>query len=181
MSYRCAHCKGRHAKLDTVRQCAAEAEEERQKRAAEIRAQGRMSQLPAYVRASEDAGIVQASDRGNKKLPAGFYWSGGEHGFLIIEVRVPKYGRWKGRYFINTSFDGCPWECCFRKHERESLIDVLLSQDWGSMMLDYGIRTGLCPVCNQKLDKTSGEATVGVHGLSGPFGDSCAKVVVGKE
>lgn len=157
MSFKCAHCGGRHSKLETAKQCAREAQRVREAKATYT--------APTAVTVS------------GAPVPAGFYWSGGDYGYMVIEVRIPTEGRWKGRYFVNVRYDGFSWQSIFEKEIRENLLETLRSSDWGVLMLEYGIRVGDCPVCGKKLDPV--ERQVGVHGLSGPDGDRCAKTVVG--
>lgn len=159
MSYKCAHCHGRHARIESVRRCAEEDNAIRER-------------VKAVLEAPTAVTVPGA------QVPAGFYWSGGDRGYMVIQIRIPAEGRWKGRYFVNVGYDGQPWQAMFEKGQRDNLLDTLRAGDWGVLMLEYGQRTGYCPVCNERLDPT--EEQVGIHGLSGPQGDACAKTVVGQ-
>lgn len=159
MSYKCSHCHGRHARIESVRQCAKEYYATRER-------------VKPVLEAPTAVTVPGA------RVPAGFYWSGGDRGYMVIQIRIPAEGRWKGRYFVNVGYDGQPWQAMFEREQRENLLDTLRAGDWGALMLEYGQRTGGCPVCDKKLDPV--EKQVGVHGLSGPHGDACAKTVVGQ-
>lgn len=159
MSYKCAHCHGRHTKIETVRQCAREAYATKQ-----------------HAQVSQKAPTAVTVP--GAPVPAGWFWSGGDRAYMVIQVRIPAEGRWKGRYFVNVRYDGQPWRSMFEKNTRDTLLETLRGNDWGALMLEFGQRTGRCPVCNEELDPVEKQA--GVHGPSGPQGDGCAKTVVGQ-
>lgn len=164
MSYKCAHCKGRHQKLDTVRKCALEAYAER----------------TAHQVVEEPEPLkVNPATHPAASLPAGWYsiWTGPTP-TVVVEVRKPTTGKWKGRYFVNCTENG-ETIALFDKEARDKVISDLLGVDFGMYMMLYGKQTGLCPICHEPLSST--EKDVGVHlGTAGDMDTStrdCFKAI----
>ena len=167
MSIKCVYCGGRHQKIESVKQCAAEARESK-------------TSTPVFGLSQQVAQKIAGTGLmlpPSGAVPSGRYWSGNSY---VIEVRVPVEGRWKGRYFINVSADGgATWSCIFSKADRDRIVGALLSSDYGGMMREYGRRVGECSVCGLPL--LLGERSNGVHGKlnepGGPVGE-CARTVL---
>ncbi|HWV45902.1 MAG TPA: hypothetical protein VN039_07780 [Nitrospira sp.] len=146
MSYKCGYCKGRHQKLETVKRCALEAYAER--------AAHQVDEEPEPLK-------VGPASRSLAILPAGWYsiWTGSEP-TVVVEIRKPASGKWKGRYFVNCTQNG-KTEAIFDKADRDKVISDLLAVDFGMYMMLYGKQTGLCPICHEPLSDT--EKDIGVH------------------
>lgn len=146
MSYRCGYCKGRHKKLETVEKCALEAYAER---------------TAKQVQEEPEPLKVGPARHQAASLPAGWYsiWTGSKPS-VVVEVRIPKSGKWKGRYFVNCT-ENDKTVALFDKAARDKVISDLLGVDFGMYMMLYGKQTGLCPICHEPLSET--EKTVGVH------------------
>lgn len=162
MSMKCAHCGGRHTRIETVRQCAAEA--------------GKAVAQPTVVATLYRTPIPVVPTRRHPDLPpVGNYWISSD---ITVHIRIPANGRWEGRYFVNAcTTDGVQEKSMFDKAEREEFLTWLMLNDWQKMMRDYGIHTGFCPACGNQMD--SGEYRMGFHDALGPHGDACAQSVRG--
>lgn len=168
MSYRCGYCKGRHQKLETVKKCALEAYAER--------TAVQMEEEPEPLK------VGPATDMTIASLPAGRYsiWTGSKP-TVVVEIRKPTTGKWKGRYFVNYTEKGTT-VALFDKAARDKVINDLFSVDFGMYMMLYGKQTGLCPICHEPLSGAT-EKEVGVHlGTPGDEDTSqrdCFKVITG--
>jgi hypothetical protein len=108
-------------------------------------------------------------------VPAGKYLIGND---IIVTIRIPAEGRWKGRYFISTTnLSGTSEVSVFSKKDREEFLTWLVGRPWSAYMIKYGTTSGRCPACNGRLD--SGSIRFGRHTTTGPWGDACTKLVSG--
>jgi hypothetical protein len=151
VSFKCGHCGGRHAKIETVQQCAREA----------LEAKHRGKPVPPHAMVGASFGIIGPKPRGGRELLAARYLVSPN---VYVDVRRPRDGKWKDRYFVNVVDDGRATPVADKK-ARDLLIDTLLTLPWAEMLLAYGTGTGYCPVCNEPL--TDGvEREVGLHNVT---------------
>lgn len=163
LSIKCAHCGGSHNRVETVRQCAREA-----------------GKTPSGL-ATADPVVLPTSQHPQRfkagSVPAGFYLVDRD---VIVEIRVPAEGRWKGRYFINANNrDGSSEKALFLAKDRAEFVEWLLNHSWQGFMRRYGVSTGRCPACGGNLDYT--EVRLGVHDPTrGPYKSACHDIVTGQ-
>lgn len=165
MSIKCVHCGGRHAKVETVRQCAEDA--------------GVVPILPKRNMWLPTTGPIAPVRHLPGEAPAGYYWLEGN---VVVKIRIPADGRWKGRYFVvacdrlsNTE------KLVFSKNDREEFLQWLTKEKTNLMtafMLRYGGTTGYCPACGGRMD--SSETRMGRHDGKGPYGLACSMSVHGR-
>lgn len=166
MSIKCSHCGGRHARVETVRQCARDA--------------GIDPKSPAFPKAQmwlPTIGPIEPVRVEPGKPAAGYYWVDAN---LVAKIRIPAEGRWKGRYFVVVCARMENSErLIFPKEDRDKFLQYL-SDNTSRMgyMVRYGIHTGYCPACGGELHPA--EKRIGYHGIRGPFGYICAVVVQGR-
>lgn len=168
MSIKCAHCGGRHTKLETIRQCARDA--------------GVEPILPKRNMWLPTLGQMEPVRHKPGLPPAGFYWLDGD---IVAKVRIVAEGRWAGRYFVvacsrteNTE------KAVFEKEQRDEFLTWLAGQGPTKFMMRYGIATGFCAACGGELsvyDKRIGYHIAGMQPTRlAPYGNACAEVVQGK-
>jgi hypothetical protein len=165
LSIKCAHCGGRHAKLETVRQCARDA--------------GIDPKSPAFPKAQmwlPTTGPIKPVRVEPGKPAAGYYWVDAN---LVAKIRIPAEGRWKGRYFVIVCARMENSEkLIFHKKDRDDFLQHLSGNSNSYYMVRYGTNTGYCPACGGELNPA--EKRVGYHNNLGPYGPACAEVVQGR-
>lgn len=147
MSYKCGFCHGRHTKPETGQQCAKDY----------CAAKNGGAPLPLRERIASQYGVIGPRERGSKELPSGRYQVDGE---VVVVVRRPSSGKWRGRYFVNEVVGGLE-KAISDRQERDLLIDLIISVGWAEMLLGYGRKTGLCPICGGSLNHL--EMEIGLH------------------
>lgn len=157
MSIKCAHCGGRHAKLETVRQCAADA--------------GVKPILPKRDIWLPTLGPSAPVRYSPGRPPAGYYWLPGN---LVAKVRIPADGRWAGRYFVAAcSLTENTEKAVFDKVDREEFLQWLAMQNITYFMHNYGKSTGYCPACGGPM--SAAQRKIGYHFSDGPYGSACVE------
>lgn len=165
MSIKCAHCGGRHAKLETVRQCA-------------IEAGVKEELLPVVEREMWLPTIGPIAPVRHKPgfPPAGYFWLEAD---TVAKIRVMAEGRWAGRYFVSVCSKARNTEkLVFEKSDRDEFLSWLVAQGFTKYMARYGISTGYCASCGDGL--TGADKRIGYHSIRGPYKSACYEAAFGK-
>lgn len=160
MSIKCRHCGGRHSKVETVRQCAIDAGVPEDS----LPVVNKDMWLPTL-------GPIEPVRHQQGTVPAGYYWLDED---IIVKIRIPAEGRWKGRYFISSCSRSSNTETALSAKDRKDFLGWLVGQPWHHYMVRYGANTKYCPACGGSLGMDRRKYW---HDGNGPYGTICYLVV----